>query len=668
MTDRKNALRQDQFLNAIDRDEAERRFHAAVNLAPLGSETVPLDRTLGRVLAADVVARVNVPGFDRSDYDGFAVQASDTYGAREDEPRRVRLLNEAIACGDLPHETVQSGTGVPIATGAMLPRGANAVVMVEDTDVDGSQLIIRRAVTPGFGITYAGTDIAVGETVLRGGQVLTSRDTGVLAAIGQEAVSVWRSPRVAIISTGDELVEPGRECPAACVYDSNARILADAVAELGAEPRPWGIVRDEPRQLREIVSRALDECDAVLLSGGTSKGAGDVSYEVVSQLDDPGIVAHGVALKPGKPICLAASQGKPIVVLPGFPTSAIFTFHEFVAPVLRALAGRPADRKSAVRATLALKTRSAVGRTEYMLVRLVETDASASPARDTLRPANSDRIASASTTSKPALVAYPVGKGSGSVTTFSHADGFITIDRHQELLDAGQEVEVQLFGRDLEPADLVVIGSHCMGIDYLLGRLQEQGVRSKALAVGSTAGLEAVGRGECDLAGIHLLDEQSGEYNRPFLTEDMVLVRGYARRQGLVFRADDPRFDQPDAREAIRHASRLGDCLMVNRNFGSGTRILLDQLLQGAQPPGYSFQARSHHAVVAAIAQGRADWGVAIESVVTDPRLRFLPLADERFDFAVPKSRAARPPVVAFRELLTDPEVIRTLRRMGFLV
>jgi putative molybdopterin biosynthesis protein len=361
-------------------------------------------------------------------------------------------------------------------------------------------LRIGRAVTAGSGVSFAGTDITPVRPVLRRGTILTSRDTGVLAAIGVASVDVWRKPVVAILSTGDEIIPPGQPMQPARIYDSNAQVLADAVRELGCEPRRLGIVVDDIDQLRAKLRDALTSADAVLLSGGTSKGAGDVSYRAVSELTDPGIVAHGVALKPGKPICLAATGGKPVVVLPGFPTSAIFTFHEFVAPVLSAMAGRGLEERAHVQARLAVKVNSEIGRTEYLLVGLVE-------ALDTTSPAEAGHY-----------IAYPMGQGSGSVTTFSRADGFTTIGRHEEIVQAGTMVSVRLLGRELQLADLVVIGSHCIGLDYLLGDLETGGVRAKFLAVGSLAGLEAAKRGECDIAGIHLLDPQTGEYNRPFLT------------------------------------------------------------------------------------------------------------------------------------------------------
>ena len=537
----------------------------------------------------------------------------------------------------------------------MVPRGADAIVMIEHTEIeeadDGTQtLLVRRASAPGFGIAYAGTDISQDEVVLRRGDQLTSRDTGVLAAVGINQVPVFKKPSVAIISTGDEIIPPDKPMQPALVYDSNARILADAVRELGGDPVVLGIVQDDIEQLREYLQRGIDSCDVVLLSGGTSKGAGDLSYQVVQELDDPGIVAHGVALKPGKPICLAGTQGKPVVILPGFPTSAIFTFHEFVAPVIQTLAGRNGESNQSLPAKLAVKINSEVGRTEYLLVGLVPDDADANN-----------------------LVAYPMGKGSGSVTTFSRADGFITIDRHQEILEAHQMVDVTLLGKQLKIADLIAIGSHCIGLDFLIGELQSRcGFNCKLINVGSTGGLEAAARGECDIAGIHLLDSDSGIYNAPFINEQaMMLVKLYRRRQGIIYRQDDARFQEISAESFTSFLKQHPECRMVNRNPGSGTRILIDQLLQDLppdfRPAGYAVQSKNHHAVRAAVEQGRTDWGVAIESVVTDG-LGFLPIADEEYDFVIPKNRLERPAVRALLDLITDTDIRARLAEMGFVM
>ncbi|MGI8980885.1 MAG: molybdopterin biosynthesis protein [Pirellulaceae bacterium] len=640
---------QDQFLDVIDRDEAERRFHAALKLVPLGREFVPLDQALGRVLAQDVLAAVDVPSFDRSNVDGYAVVAADTFGASEEIPNQLALLSGEIAAGSVPQAEVGQGRGIAISTGGMIPRGADAVVMVEHTDVAQGTLLVRRAITAGGNISFAATDMASGESVLHAGTTLTSRETGVLAAVGVRQVSVWRKPRVAILSTGDEIIAPGEPMQPGKVYDSNARILADAVFEIGGEPVALGIVRDDASELRGCIHSALGDCDVVLLSGGTSKGAGDISYRVVSELAGPGIVAHGVALKPGKPICLAVTQGKPVVVLPGFPTSAIFTFHEFVAPVIRLLAGRAQDAKNTVKAQLAVKVNSEIGRTEYLLVGLVE------------QPAHAPR------SNQPALTAYPMGKGSGSVTSFSRADGFVTIGRHDEIVQAGATVDVQLLSKELKLADLVVIGSHCVGLDYLLSQLERQGLRTKFLAVGSTAGLAAAKRGECDLAGIHLLDPASGEYNRPFLTSDLELIPGYGRMQGVVHRRGDRRFEGQSAPDILQNTViHDASVLMVNRNAGSGTRILSDRLLGGGTPPGYANQPRSHNAVAAAVAQGRADWGICIESVARQAGLGFVPLGEEQYDFVLPKSRRVRPAVLEFRRLMKLPEVRERLLTFGF--
>jgi putative molybdopterin biosynthesis protein len=680
---------QEQFLQVLDRDEAERRFRDALDLSPRGVERVPLEEALGRVLAADVVSPVDVPSFDRSNVDGFAVVAADTFGASEERPCRVRLARDVIHAGVVPALEVRRGQAVAIATGGMMPRGADAVVMVEHADAEGDDLLVRRAAGAGSGVSFTGTDITAGETVLRQGTPLTSRDTGVLAAIGVAAVDVWRRPIVAILSTGDEIIPPDEPMRAARVYDSNAQVIADAVRELGGHPHRFGIVPDDIDRLRARLREAIGLADIVLLSGGTSKGAGDVSYRAVVELTGPGIVAHGVALKPGKPICLAATSGRPVVVLPGFPTSAIFTFHEFVAPVLRAMAGRRLDTRASVAARLAVRVNSEIGRTEYLLVSLVPAvtegaarmrhdrpDAVAADAGSARRrgdgpdpactgagPARSD-----GGEPDPAYVAYPMGQGSGSVTTFSRADGFTTIGRHEEIVPAGTTIQVQLLGSDLELADLVVIGSHCVGLDFLLGALQRQGVRSKMLAVGSLAGLDAARRGECDIAGVHLLDPQSSTYNRPFLTPDLELIPGYGRLQGIVFRPGDTRFGGRSVEEAIATATADPSCVMVNRNAGSGTRALIDHLLQGAKPPGYAVQPRTHNAVAAAVAQQRADWGVTLDTIALRAGLAFIPVQHERYDFVTPKARASRPAVQAFVALLAEPEVRRGLASLGMQV
>jgi putative molybdopterin biosynthesis protein len=463
-----------------------------------------------------------------------------------------------------------------------------------------------------------------------------------VAAVGCAGVTVFRKPRVAVISTGDEIVPPGEPLRPGAVYDSNAAILAAAVEEEGGAAVPLGIGRDNEEVLAGLVSEALAGCDIVLMSGGTSKGVGDLCYRAVARLEDPGVVVHGVAIKPGKPVCLAVTAGKPVIVLPGFPTSAIFTFHEFVAPVIRALADLPREESSSIEATLPLGVASVRGRTEFMMVSLVPR-------------AEDGRLA-----------AYPIAKDSGSVTAFSHADGFIAIGQHVESVAADTPVSVQLIGRERRLADLVIIGSHCIGLDVLIARLEAQGVAVKVMNVGSTGGLAAATRGECDLAPIHLMDPATGAYNRPYLGDGLALVPGYRRLQGVVFRKGDRRFTGLAADEALAAALADPSCLMVSRNAGSGTRILIDRLLAGARPAGYWSQPKSHNAAAAAVAQGRADWGVTIESVARQYDLGFIPIQDEHYDFAVPRARLDRPAVKRFCALLEDATVRAALADRGF--
>jgi putative molybdopterin biosynthesis protein len=559
----------------------------------------------------------------------------------------LRLNNEVLTPGRVPLEAIAPGTATVIATGGMIPRGADAVVMVERTvfidaaEGAGPAVDVDRPLAPGAAISAAGSDIGAGETVLRLGTVVGSRELAVLAAIGSGDVPVFRRPRVAVMSTGDELVRPGDAIRTGQVFDSNGPMLAAAVEELGCVAVPFGIVPDDPAAMAEAVDKAIEEADAVLLSGGTSKGAGDIACRTVARFSDPGIVVHGVALKPGKPLCLAVTRGKPVVILPGFPTSATFTFHEFVAPVLRILSGLPAPRHESRTATLPVRLMSEPGRTEYVLVSLTE------------RP-------------EGGLAAYPIGKGSGAVTAFSQADGFFAVPAQAEMVPAGTETTVTIIGAAAEPADLTIIGSHCLGLDYLVGVLAREGVTAKILTVGSTAGLAAAKRGECDIAGIHLMDPVTGIYNLPYIDDTLRLMRGYGRLQGVVHRRDDARFAGLDAVGAIARACADPDCLMVNRNAGSGTRILVDRLLGTARPSGYSHQTKSHNAVAAAIAQNRADWGVAIETVAERYGLGFLRLQAEEYDFVSPTARFDRPAVRRFAALLQDPAVRAELARMGF--
>jgi putative molybdopterin biosynthesis protein len=385
------------------------------------------------------------------------------------------------------------------------------------------------------------------------------------------------------------------------------------------------------------VRAVLAACDMVVLSGGTSKGAGDLSHRIVSKLGK--VLVHGVALKPGKPLCLAVADGKPLAVLPGFPTSAIFTFHTFVAPVIRARAGLAAEATRSVEAEVPVRIASELGRKEFILVALAAGE--------------------------NGPVAFPTAKGSGAVTSFSQADGFLEIDALAAALDAGSRARVTLIGQTAAMPDLVVMGSHCVALDVVLGALSERGFAARTIAVGSMGGVAAAERGECDLAPVHLVDPASGIYNAHLLRPGLALVKGWQRMQGFVYRSDDARFSARSAADALKVALADPSCLMVNRNAGAGTRVLIDRLLGGARPVGYSNQPRSHNAVAAAVAQRRADWGIAIESVAQLYGLAFLPIAPEDYDFLLVESRRERAAVVAFLAALRDETVRAKIRALG---
>ena len=667
--------RQEQFLEVVERSEAWRRWRTMVKPRRLETEQVALDMAWSRVLAEDLVAPRDVPPFDRALVDGYALRAADTFGAFEERPIGLALNDEVLTPGRMACVEVRPGTATPIATGAPLPRGADAVVMVETTFLDPENpqtVLLTRPAVPGRHLGFAGSDVARGEIVLRRGTRLTARETAMLAALGVAEIEVVRRPRVMVFSTGDEICPPGQPLKPGQIYDANATLLGDSLREWGVEVVPGGVVADDPDALEAALSFGLTMCpplDLIVLSGGTSKGVGDASYRVLARRS-PGVAVHGVALKPGKPVCLGGIEISrdarilPVAVLPGFPTSAAFILHEFVAPLVAILGGtdaidpscsetgspRPRHRTGVtIDAHLPDRFDSEPGRTEYVLVHLVERSQGGPP------------------------LAYPLGKGSGSVSAFGRAEGFVVVPTECERLDAGSLVRVIPLGAGVQPADLMAIGSHCVGLDRLLGAVADRGFSVKSLAVGSQGGLEAARRSECDLAGVHLFDPLTKTYNRPFVPETVEFVEGYGRMQGVVIRPEEQaeaRADldgtDPNAADLIRVWSNRAEKVMVNRNRGSGTRALLDGLLEGRRPAGFGHEVKSHHAVAAAVAQGRADWGVAIAPVAAMHGLAFWPLTLERFDFLIPRDRLDRPAIQAFLAVWRDPVQRQRLVDLGF--
>lgn len=626
-----------EFRKLVTRDEA-RSIIKGLDIGP-HSIDVDIDDAFGHILATDIVSNVDVPPFTRASMDGYAVYASDTYTAREDRPTRLNLTG-SIPAGIDPGILLKKGEAIEIATGAVMPEGADSVVMVEYTHFD-NDILIHRPVSMNENVMQAGSDIMVGERVLRKGTSLGAREIGVLCAIGTRKISVF-GLTVGIISTGNELKEPGGHLDAGEIYDVNSFSLSCGVRECGGIPVRYGYVRDDETEIKKALIE-LSKYDLILTSGSTSAGSGDVMYRII---EENGVVlAHGIDIKPGKPAIIGRVFGKPIFGLPGYPASCLTIFNEFIAPLIRKITGKKKETHK-INARLAARIRSE-GRSQLLPVGLIRG------------------------------MAYPIEKGSGAVTTLCEADGFIEIPSTVEIIEAGEDVEVTLYG-ELEPMDLFFVGSHCLGLDIIA---DITGLKMRILNVGSSGGLSAIKNGIADIAGVHLLDE-SGVYNRTFLERfglyDAVIVKGYLREQGLIIRQESN----------IRELEDLTNARFINRNTGSGTRVMTDlklkeiakkreisfeELVNGIK--GYHTEAKTHSAVAAAVKLGKADAGVGIRAVAELNGLKFIKIADEEYDFVIPKRLLENNEIHKFIEALGSKELkeklphgLRVYERTGEIV
>jgi len=634
-------------------DEVRSELRSRVKSLGRKVEVVPLQASLGRVLAEDILSRVDIPSFDRATKDGFAIRAEDTYGADQERPVRLKVVGTCSAGNPFTGE-VRPGEAVEIATGAPLPRGSDAVVMVEYTRRVDDAVEVYRAVAPGENVQSAGRDINLGETLAYEGDLVTPREIGLLAAAGIERVSVYSRPVVAVVSTGDELVPQGSELEYGQIYDINGPALCAAIQEDGGNPVYLGIARDDESEILELASQGLERADLLILSGSTSAGAGDVMYRVLDKLGEPGVFVHGVAMHPGKPTVIAQIGNKLAFGLPGNPTSALIAYRIFVSPVVRYLAGLDPHPPSAlVNALLAERMRAERGRRDFLPVHLVRDAAGR-------------------------VLAFRVPGGSEAVSTFARADGIVEVPEEVEYLEEGEEVVVTLLDPERRPADLSIIGSHCLGLEEIIRLLRKRlsGQRIKVVNVGSTGGFVAIRKGEADVAGVHALDPVSGEYNVPFMKKmgvaDLaILIRGYLRVQGLIVAPGNPK--------GIRGVEDLlrEDVRMINRNPGSGTRILMDWLTEelarekGVDPEtlrekisGYYSAAKSHAAVASAVKAGLADVGPGIETAAKLRGLDFIPLWEEHYDFLVRIDRFEKSSVQAFLRILKSNEFRKVLEEL----
>jgi molybdenum cofactor synthesis domain-containing protein len=407
------------FRRLLTFDEAKKAISKHLQTEPLGEQLVPLLEAHNHVLAENITSSLDIPPFDRSTVDGYAVEAEDTYGAEENNPIRLKICG-VVNVGELPLLSIEKGGAAEIVTGAPIPEGADSVVMVEDTERDDDGLRVFSAVARDENVMKKGTDIRRGVIVLKAGQVLGSSEIGVIAALGLTKVKVFRAPMVAVLSTGGEVTEPGKDLPPGKIYDINAYSLSAAVLESGGKPVYLGVVPDDKTALGKALENALSSADIVLTSGGVSVGPKDITPQTIDSLGKPGLVVCGVAVKPGKPIAVAFVGRKPVFSMPGHPTSALLMFHLFVRPVIQLLSGRSVQEISAVKAVAGARMFSAKGRRTFVMVRLKRDKSNG-------------------------FIAEPVETGaSGAITTLAKADGFVEIPENQQFVDAEEEITVSL--------------------------------------------------------------------------------------------------------------------------------------------------------------------------------------------------------------------------------
>jgi molybdopterin molybdotransferase/putative molybdopterin biosynthesis protein len=628
----------DIFLRDIPLAVAWQRLLQALDTAglsgPLPGESVPLESALGRVTAEPVWARQSSPHYHAAAMDGYALRAESTHGAGDRTPLDLTVGNQAAY----------------VDTGDALPEWADAVVPIEDVEPVGegrragsSAIRLREAVPPWSHVRPMGEDMVASELVLASGHTLRPVDLGVLAGSGHASVLVRRKARVSILPTGSELVPPGTQAGAGQIIEYNSLVLAAQVREWGGDPRRLPIVPDDLAQITEAVRQAaLDGADLILIGAGSSAGSEDFSASVVSDLGR--LLVHGVAVRPGHPVILGLldveGRGVPVIGVPGYPVSAALTGEIFVQPLLDRWLGRVPASPQEVEAVLTRKVHSSIGDEEFLRVTV-------------------GRVG-------PRLIAAPLARGAGVLTSMVRADGIVRIPAGAQGLEAGQTVRVRLYRRPDEiERTIVALGSHDLTLDLMAQFLAERGRRLASANVGSLGGLIALRRGEAHFAGSHLLDPESGEYNlryvREYLPEvPVVLIGLVGREQGLIVARGNPL--------GLRQLEDIASTgvSFVNRQRGAGTRVLLDYHLgcagiDAAAIRGYEHEEYTHLAVAAAVASGRAACGLGIRAAAEALSLGFVPLFNERYDLVIPRVYYETPFLRPLLDLLGDPQFRRAV-------
>ncbi len=618
------------YLTNVSLAEAQREYltHMQQLGFAAGAETIPVSEACGRVTERAVYAHISAPHYAASAMDGVAVKAPDTFGATETTP--VTLGEDRFTVVD---------TGDPI------PADCDAVIMVEDivTHADGS-ITIHAPAAPWQHIRQIGEDVCAGEMILPGGVEITPAAMGAMLAGGVLEVCVLRRPVIGIIPTGDEIVPPCADPKPGDIIEFNSTIFSAMINGWGAEAKTYPIVPDQFDEIKNAVSRAAGECDVVLLNAGSSAGREDYSAAVIRQLGE--VLYHGIAIKPGKPTILGNVGTTPVLGVPGYPVSGIIVIEQLLKPLVDLWFRKGAAAAQTVKAVLTRPVVSGLKYQEFVRVRMGEVGGR--------------------------LTASPLARGSGVVTSFMKADGILTVPQGTEGFEAGQEVEVTLMtAPERLQRTLVVIGSHDPLLDEL-GDLLHAGnpdLYMSSSHVGSMGGIMAVRRGEAHAAGTHLLDTESGAYNISFLKKyfpdgGVHLVRCVGRQQGLMVQKGNP-LGITGFRDVAQPGLRY-----VNRQKGSGTRILMDYLCktEGVDPAkvyGYDREELTHTSVAVQIASDSADAGLGIYSAAQLYDLDFLPICIEEYDLLIPDSAWETPMVRQLLETLKSDAFRERLTAMG---